>query len=79
MRRARRAVVFVATAFIASVGAIAPAGAGKFGDVVAATRAARVQDLARRATSTCSTPIPVTRVTQSFRVVNTERPPGHGR
>jgi WxL Interacting Protein, peptidoglycan binding domain len=37
MRRARRAVVFTAAALIASVGAIAPAGAGKFGDVVAAT------------------------------------------
>jgi len=40
MRRARRAVVFGAAAFLATVGAtvgaIAPAGAGKFGDVVAA-------------------------------------------
>ncbi|HUI48031.1 MAG TPA: DUF916 domain-containing protein, partial [Acidimicrobiia bacterium] len=35
--RARRAVVFVAAAFIASAGLTAPAGAGKFGDVVAAT------------------------------------------
>ncbi len=37
MRRARRAVVFMAAAFIASAGAIAPAAAGKFGDVVGAT------------------------------------------
>jgi hypothetical protein len=36
MRRVRRAVVFMATALIASVGALAPAGAGKFGDVVSA-------------------------------------------
>ena len=36
MRRARRAVVFVTAALIALVGAVAPAGAGKFGDVVAA-------------------------------------------
>lgn len=36
MRRAGRAVVFMAAAFIALVGAVAPAGAGKFGDVVAA-------------------------------------------
>jgi hypothetical protein len=37
MRRVRRAVVFMAAAFIASVGAVAPAGAGKFGDSVSAT------------------------------------------
>lgn len=38
MRRAQRAVVFVAAAFIALVGALAaPAAAGKFGDVVGAT------------------------------------------
>ncbi len=35
--RARRAVVFMATAFIVSAGVIAPAAAGKFGDIVAAT------------------------------------------
>ncbi|MCU1464770.1 MAG: hypothetical protein JWM72_698 [Actinomycetia bacterium] len=37
MRRVGRAVVFAAAAFIASAGAVAPAGAGKFGDVVGAT------------------------------------------
>jgi len=37
MRWARRAVVLVTAAFIASAGAVTPAGAGKFGDVVAAT------------------------------------------
>ena len=37
MRWARRAVVIVTAAFIALAGAVTPAGAGKFGDVVAAT------------------------------------------
>jgi hypothetical protein len=37
MRWVRRAVVMGTAALIASAGAIAPAGAGKFGDVVAAT------------------------------------------
>jgi len=37
MQRAGRAVVFMAAAFIASAGAMAPASAGKFGDVVGAT------------------------------------------
>ena len=37
MWRAGRAVVFTATALIASAGAVAPASAGKFGDVVGAT------------------------------------------
>lgn len=37
MVRVRRAVVFMAAAFIASAGAMAPAAAGKFGDVVSAT------------------------------------------
>lgn len=37
MRWVRRAGVFVAAAFIALAGAVVPAGAGKFGDVVAAS------------------------------------------
>jgi Bacterial protein of unknown function (DUF916) len=37
MRRARHVVVCAATVLIALVAAVAPAGAGKFGDVVAAT------------------------------------------
>ena len=45
MRRARRAVVFMAAAFIVSAGAVAPAAAGKFGDVVAATVVARLEAL----------------------------------
>ncbi len=46
MRRARRAVVFMATAFIVSAGAIAPAAAGKFGDVVGGDAVAGLASLA---------------------------------
>lgn len=74
MRRAGRAAVFVATAFIATVGAtvgaVAPAGAGKFGDVVAAT--VPPGSLASPKGNFYQFPAnPGDTVTQNFRVVNT--------
>jgi hypothetical protein len=69
MRRARRAVVFMATAFIASAGALAPASAGKFGDVVAATLSpgSKVSPEGKYYLLEAG---PGESVTQSFRVVN---------
>jgi hypothetical protein len=69
MRRARRAVVFMAAAFIASVGAIAPAGAGKFGDVVGATAAPGSKIAAQGHFYVLDAAAGAT-VTQSFRVNN---------
>jgi hypothetical protein len=70
MRRARRAVVFMAAAFIASVGAIAPASAGKFGDVVAATPTPGSK-VSPKGNFYQFEANPGDVVTQSFRVVNT--------
>lgn len=69
MRRARRAVVFMAAALIASAGAVAPAGAGKFGDVVAATvpPGAKISPKAHYYLLDAS---PGDTVTQNFRVTN---------
>ena len=69
MRRARRAVVFMTTAFIASAGALAPAGAGKFGDVVAATMSPGSQTSPAGKYYLLEAG-PGASVTQSFRVVN---------
>ena len=69
MRRARRAVVFVAAALIASVGAVAPAGAGKFGDVVAATLSPGSK-MSPRGHFYLFEAKPGDSVTQSFRVSN---------
>ena len=68
MRRARRAVVFVTAAFIASAGAVAPAAAGKFGDVVGATTAPGSQ-ISKGHYFLLDTG-PGSTVTQSFRVNN---------
>jgi hypothetical protein len=73
MRRARRAVVFVAAAFIASAGAVAPAAAGKFGDVVGATTAPGSQ-ISKAGHFFLLDAGPGSTVTQSFRVNN---PNGH--
>ncbi len=69
MRRARRAVVFVAAAFIASAGAVAPAAAGKFGDVVGATTAPGSQ-ISPQGHFYLLDAGPGSTITQSFRVNN---------
>ncbi len=69
MRRARRAVVFVAAAFIASAGAVAPAAAGKFGDVVGATTAPGSQ-ISKQGHFYLLDAGPGSTITQSFRVNN---------
>jgi hypothetical protein len=69
MQGARRAVVFVAAAFIAFAGAMAPASAGKFGDVVAATvpPGAKVSPQGHFYLLDAN---PGDSITQNFRVVN---------
>jgi hypothetical protein len=69
MQRARRAVVFMAAAFIASAGAIAPAAAGKFGDVVGATTAPGSQ-ISKQGHFFLLDAAPGAAITQSFRVNN---------
>ncbi len=69
MRRVRRAVVFMAAAFIASAGAAAPASAGKFGDVVAAT-VPPGSKVSPQGNFYLLAANPGDQVTQSFRVVN---------
>jgi hypothetical protein len=69
MRRVRRAGVFTAAAFIAFAGAVAPAGAGKFGDVVEASVAPGSQT-SPRGNFYLLDAQPGETITQSVRVAN---------
>ncbi|HEV7524049.1 MAG TPA: DUF916 domain-containing protein [Acidimicrobiia bacterium] len=64
----------MATAFIASVGALAPAGAGKFGDVVAATVPPGSQ-ISPKGNFYLLNANPGATITQNFRVVNSNDHP----
>ena len=77
MRRARRAVVFMAAAFIALAGCGGPAGAGKFGDVVAADGPSPGSQVSPRGHFYLLDAKPGDTITQNVRVINPNDHAGH--